>query len=100
MSANQLYKLCSAAMTVLLALLITPADSAQNRVDPAKVSVVYRVPGMEKALVRAGVVFDSSTAPPLALDAYIPRGLRKGERRPAIVFVSGAERVREWRWFI
>jgi acetyl esterase/lipase len=55
---------------------------------------------MAQAVVRSGVVFDKSSAAPLALDAYLPRGLRKGERRPAIVFISGAERVRHWRWFI
>lgn len=71
----------------------------QNR-DPAKTPVVYSVPGMSRAVVRSGVVFDNSTATPLALDAYLPRGLRKGEQRPAIVFISGAERVRNWRWFI
>jgi acetyl esterase/lipase len=100
MSRKRHSKFYFAAMTVLLALLITSADSAQNRIDPAKVSVVYRVPKMEQALVRAGVAFDSSSATPLALDAYIPRGLSRGERRPAIIFVSGAERVRDWRWFI
>jgi hypothetical protein len=88
---------------VLIGILtITPIPSAgraQNR-DPAKTPVVYTVPGMRQAVVRSGVVFDNSSATPLALDAYLPRGLRKGERRPAIVFISGAERVRHWRWFI
>ena len=83
-------------------LVITPmpgAARAQNR-DPAKTPVVYSVPGMTQAVVRSGVVFDKTSATPLALDAYLPRGPRKGERRPAIVFISGAERVRHWRWFI
>ena len=85
-----------------IVLVITPipgAARAQNR-DPAKTPVVYGVPGMTQAVVRSGVIFDKSSATPLALDAYLPRGLRKGERRPAIVFISGAERVRHWRWFI
>jgi acetyl esterase/lipase len=100
MSRKRLSKICSAAMIVFFVLLITPAYPAQNPFDPAKVPVVYRVPKMEQAVVRAGVVFDSSSPSPLSLDAYIPRGLRRGERRPAIIFVSGAERVREWRWFV
>jgi acetyl esterase/lipase len=54
---------------------------------------------MERVTVRAGIVFDSSTAAPLALDAYLPSGLKSTERRPTIVFVSGAENVRRWRWF-
>lgn len=84
---------------VLVILVITPiprAAQAQNR-DPAKTPVVYSVPGMSRAVVRAGVVFDNSSATPLALDAYLPRGLHKGERKPAIVFISGTERVRHWR---
>ena len=84
-------------------LAVPPAggwSGVQNRPDPATVSIVYRDPRMTKAVVRAGIVFDASTPTPLALDAYLPRGLRRGERRPAIVFVSGAERVRHWRWFV
>jgi acetyl esterase/lipase len=92
----------SAALIVSVCLLITPAAPNQGSagVDPAKVAVVYRVPKMEQAVVRAGVVFANPPTGALALDAYIPRGLRRGERRPAIVFVSGAESVRHWRWFI
>lgn len=87
-------------LTIILAItLIASAARAQNR-DPAKTPVVYSVPGMSRAIVRSGVVFDKSSATPLALDAYLPPGLRNGERRPAIVFISGAERVRHWRWFI
>ncbi len=87
-------------LTIILAITPIPgAALAQNR-DPSKTPVVYSVPGMNQAVVRSGVVFDNSSATPLALDAYLPRGLRKGERRPAIVFISGGERVRNWRWFI
>jgi len=89
-----------AVLTVILVITPIPgAAQAQNR-DPSKIPVVYSVPGMSQAVVRSGVVFDNSSATPLALDAYLPRGLRKGERRPAIVFISGGERVRHWRWFI
>lgn len=89
-----------AVLTVILVITPIPgAAQAQNR-DPSKIPVVYSVPGMSQAVVRSGVVFDNSSATPLALDAYMPRGLRKGERRPAIVFISGGERVRHWRWFI
>lgn len=84
---------------ILVVTSISLAARAQNR-DPTKTPVVYSVPRMSQAVVRAGVVFDSSSATPLALDAYLPRGLRKGERRPAIVFISGADRVRHWQWYV
>lgn len=99
MSRKYLLKVSTVAAAVLLQFS-PPAARAQERVDPARVPVVYRVPGMERAVVREGVVFDKAAGAPLALDAYVPRGLRRGERRPAVVFVSGAERVRHWQWFV
>lgn len=87
-------------LTIILVMTQIPGAAQSPNRDPAKTPVVYSVPGMTQAIVRSAVVFDHSPARPLALDAYLPRGLRKGERRPAIVFISGAERVRHWRWFI
>src|SRR6185295_1794563 len=86
-------------LTIILVITLIPGAAQQNR-DPAKTPVVYSVPGMTQAVVRANVVFDNSQTTPLAFDAYLPRDLRKGERRPAIVFISGAERVRQWLWFV
>lgn len=86
-------------LTIILLTTSIPGAAQQNR-DPAKTPVVYTVPGMNQAVVRANVVFDNSQATPLALDAYLPPGLGKGERRPAIIFISGAERIRQWRWFV
>ena len=86
-------------LTIILLITSIPVAAQQNR-DPSKTPVAYTVPGMTRAVVRANVVFDNSQATPLALDAYLPRDLRKGELRPAIVFISGAERVRQWLWFV
>lgn len=97
---NRILKLSPITLIILLFYLAASAAQAQGRVDPARVSIVSRVAGMERVVVRQGVVFDNAAGQPLALDAYMPRGMRRGERRPAIVFVSGAERVRDWRWFI
>ena len=89
------------ALAALLCLTpLIPARAQEERPHPSKVSVVYRLPRMERAVVRKGVVFDKTDGRALALDAYLPPGLRRGERRPAIVFVSGAENVRDWRWFV
>ncbi|HEV3471534.1 MAG TPA: alpha/beta hydrolase [Pyrinomonadaceae bacterium] len=100
MPRKYLLNVYAAAAAAVLSQFVPPTARAQERVDPARVPVVYRVPGMERVVVREGVVFDKAPAAPLALDAYIPRGLRRGERRPAVVFVSGAERVRHWQWFV
>ena len=87
-------------LAAIFLFTLSTAATPQAQFDPAKTPVVYRVPGMERAVVRRNVVFDNSSARPLAFDAYLPRGIRRGETRPAIIFVSGAERVREWQWFI
>ena len=85
---------------VILSLTTIPSMAAAQNRDPTKTPVVYAVPGMNQVVVRSNIVFDSTTATPLAVDAYLPRDLRKGERRPAIIFISGGERVRQWRWYI
>jgi acetyl esterase/lipase len=100
MHHNRLVKPFSIAVLILLVHCVSINTQAQNRIDPAQVSIVYRVPKMEQVTVRRGVVFDNTAGKPLALDAYIPRGARTGERLPCIVFISGAENVRHWRWFI
>ena len=97
---NHLLKSYSVVVMVLLLHLLGAITQAQNRIDPAKTPIVYRVPGMEQVTIRKGIVFDNTAGAPLALDAYIPRRLRARERFPVIVFISGAERVRHWRWFI
>lgn len=81
---------------LLWALFSAPALA--QAVDPTKVPVVLRLPGMEKAQVRQGIVFDEAKG--LAFDLYRPPAAPAGTRLPAVVFVSGAERVREWQWFI
>jgi acetyl esterase/lipase len=100
MLKDRLHQSHSIAIVVLLIPFVGAVARAQSRVDPTKVPVVYRVPKMEQATVRRGIVFDNPAGKPLSLDAYIPSGTGRGERLPAILFISGAEDVRQWRWFI
>ncbi|HEY9282677.1 MAG TPA: alpha/beta hydrolase [Pyrinomonadaceae bacterium] len=97
---DRLLRLYPIAAIILLIHCVGAITQAQNRIDPAQVSIVYRVPKMEQVTVHRGIVFDNMAGKPLALDAYIPHRAGKGERLPSIVFVSGAEYVRQWRWFI
>jgi hypothetical protein len=50
-----------------------------------KKQIVYQVPGMDAVAVRRDIEYQ----PGLALDLYSPPGLEAGERRPAVVFVTG-----------
>jgi hypothetical protein len=57
--------------------------------EMVQMPVVYRVPGMDKAVVRRNLVYKTAGKTPLELDAYLPAGLDSGERRAAVVFVHG-----------
>lgn len=51
--------------------------------------VVYRVPGMDKVIVKSDLKYTTANDPNLLMDVYIPPGLAKSERRPAVVFIHG-----------
>lgn len=51
--------------------------------------VVYHVPGMDKVKVRTNLKYTSVNNPHLLMDVYTPPGLKKGERRPAVLFIHG-----------
>lgn len=51
--------------------------------------VVWRVPGMEKVTVKANLKYTTVNDPNLLMDVYLPPGLKKGERRPAVLFIHG-----------
>jgi acetyl esterase/lipase len=51
--------------------------------------VVYRVPGMDKVVVKTDLKYTNANDPNLLMDIYIPPGLAKSDRRPAVVFIHG-----------
>lgn len=51
--------------------------------------VVYRVPGMDKVKVHANLKYTNVNNPHLLMDVYAPPDLKKGERRPAVLFIHG-----------
>lgn len=51
--------------------------------------VVYRVPGMDKVIVKSDFKYTTANDPNLLMDVYVPPGLAKGERRPAVIFIHG-----------
>ncbi len=52
--------------------------------------VVYRVPGMDKVQVKSDLKYTGVNEPYLLMDVYIPPGLAKDERRPAVLFIHGS----------
>ena len=88
-------------LTCLLAatLIILPAAThaqAPPRPDPRQTSIVYTADGMDRARLESGRTFRSGGTE-LAYDVYAPA--EPGADRPAVVFVSGAEQNRNWKWF-
>lgn len=57
--------------------------------DLVMMPVVYRVPGMDKVIVKTDLKYTGASDPNLLMDVYIPPGLAKGERRPAVLFIHG-----------
>ncbi|MEZ5429319.1 MAG: alpha/beta hydrolase [Pyrinomonadaceae bacterium] len=53
-----------------------------------KMPVVYRLPGMDAVRVTSDIKY-AADGPHLLMDFYLPAGLKKGERRPAVIFVHG-----------
>jgi hypothetical protein len=55
----------------------------------SKRRAVYRIQGMENAMIRKDVVFRTAEAGPLTMDVYYPADIASGARLPAVVFVAG-----------
>lgn len=51
--------------------------------------VVYRVPDMDKVVVKSDLKYTTTNDPNLLMDVYIPPKMAKAERRPAVVFIHG-----------
>lgn len=84
---------------ILIALLLVRAGAfAQEANKPAKeptleeykaMRVVYSVTGMERVKVQKNLVYKKAGDLELQMDVYAPPDLKRGERRPAVIFVSG-----------
>lgn len=86
--------------TCIIALLIfhTVAFAQDQNKKPAKeptleeikpMRIVYSVPGMAQVKVQKNLVYKTVGDLQLQMDVYAPPSLRRNERRPAIIFVSG-----------
>lgn len=84
-------------LVVLASVSGSPAK-AQNAPNPAESPVVLRVPGMEQVVVEKDLVYATPAGTPLRFDLYRPPVKKQGGL-PAIVFVSGGEDVRGWKWY-
>lgn len=85
--------LCPAPASARQAAQPAPPAPRQSRPGPREIAampVVYSLPGMERAVVKPDLKYSRAAEPHLLLDAYLPPGLGKGERRPAVVFIHGS----------
>jgi len=92
MTTRKLLLVCAAV------LLVHAGALAQEANKPAKeptleeikpMRVVYSVQGMERVKVQKNLVYKKAGDLELQMDVYAPPDLKRGERRPAIIFVSG-----------
>ncbi|MBK8005597.1 MAG: tetratricopeptide repeat protein [Gemmatimonadetes bacterium] len=96
-------RLVPLAALVLVALrpLHAQAPDTRSPLDPSNWGVVYDVPETRKVTLEAEVPFHRTPARALTMDVYRPAGMRRGERRPAVVFLNavgdqGEDRVKRW----
>lgn len=73
------------ALTALAA--VTQPATAQD--DPFASPIVYKVPGMEQAVLKADLAYKSDKDDALRMDVYLPPGLAPDARLPAVIFIHG-----------
>lgn len=83
-------------------LLLCAMTSAQQPESPAtqtrrpsiqelvRMPVVYSRPGMERVVVKENLKYVATGQPHMLMDVYVPPGLAKSERRPAVLFLHGS----------
>jgi acetyl esterase/lipase len=90
-------------ITVILAIFVVchhsfaqekpkaPAQPAQQRSmrEIVMMPVVYRIPGMDGVKVKSNLKYTDVGDPNLLMDVYNPPDLKKGEKRPAVIFIHG-----------
>ena len=93
--ASRLSFVLCAAFALPLALRAQPAPGSAPP-NPAEMHLVYKIPGTERAKVREAVKFGAADGRDLFVDVYQPADLKAGEKRAAVLFISGGENVRDW----
>jgi acetyl esterase/lipase len=87
--------------TIILLLLFATVASAQQPERPTqnrrptiqelvRMPVVYSKPGMERVVVKENLKYVPTGEPHMLMDVYVPPGLAKSERRPAVLFIHGS----------
>lgn len=68
---------------------VTQAPPQRSMREIVNMPVVYRVPNMNRVIVKTDLKYTTTEDPNLLMDVYLPPRLAKGERRPAVVFIHG-----------
>jgi len=63
--------------------------AAVPEADRFSKEVVYRIPGMDQALIRKDRSYGKSEGFPLKMDLYQPASFKTGDRTPAVVLIHG-----------
>jgi acetyl esterase/lipase len=71
----------------------------QNIEELKKMPVLYRIEGQEKAKVQKDIVYKKVGKKELKLDIYSPAKREKNILLPAVIFISGAGEMKNWRFF-
>ena len=82
---------------ILISLLLALHSSGQmNSSSEEKWGVVLEHPEMQTVIVKQGIFYGQDLQDSLKLDIYLPRGIAKNEKRPAIIFLPEQLKGRSW----
>jgi dienelactone hydrolase len=91
----------STTIALLITILTCPTFAQQS--DVLKRATVYRLPEMDKAIVKSDVTFKTAGSEALKMDLYYPAAHKSGSKRPAVIFLNGvgnpagpASKLKEW----
>src|ERR1044071_4437588 len=92
-------------LSIALAFLVSALSytAFAQQADVLKQPTVYRLPEMERAIVKKDITFKTAGTEALKMDLYYPAAHKAGTKRPAVIFVNGvgnpaapASKLKEW----
>jgi acetyl esterase/lipase len=83
-------------------ILVAQLTAFAQRQDPTQLTVLYRLPDMDKVEVRKDVTYKTAGTTALKMDVYTPPAAKPDARLPVVIFINGfgdqpnRPKLKEW----
>ncbi len=89
------------ASAVSTSVAFAQSAPESSELSPTRWGVVYDIPATARVVVKEDIPFLQRGAESLTLDLYAPPGLKRGEKRPAVIFLNAVgdrpgDKVKRW----